>query len=64
MAGVADENAMQVAKLSFETWIEPEHTPEAVWVVSVAGFIGCENTTAIAFDATPTPPSLGVVSAT
>ena len=28
----ADENAIQLAKLSSETWIDPEHAPAVVWL--------------------------------
>src|SRR4051812_8668899 len=60
----ADENATQLAKLSSETWIEPEHAPAAVWPVSVAGFIAVVNVTAIDVLAMGAAPSAGVVLAT
>src|SRR5262245_20178191 len=38
-----DENAMHEAKLSSDTWMEPEQAPAVVWPVSVAGFIATVN---------------------
>src|SRR5262245_63482083 len=62
---LAEENAMQLAKLSNDTWIEPEHAPAAVWPVSVVGFIALVNVTAVVDEAaTFAAPSAGVVLAT
>jgi hypothetical protein len=65
IAGAADENPMQLAKLSSDTWIDPEHAPAAVWAVSVAGFIAVENVTTTEVGVnTPVAASAGEVAVT
>ncbi len=54
---------MQLAKLSSDTWIEPEHAPAAVCPVSVVGFIASVNVTAIVEPAWGAAPSAGEVMA-
>jgi len=64
IVAVADENAMQLAKLSSETWIEPVHAPAVVCPVKVVPFIAVENVTAMVDDASGVAPSAGVVLTT
>jgi hypothetical protein len=64
ITAAADENATQLAKLSSDTWIDPEHAPAAVWPVSVAGFIAVVNVTAIDGAAIGVVASEGEVLAT
>src|SRR5258706_9756245 len=47
IAGAADAKPMHVAKLSVDTWTLPEHGPELVCAVSVAGTIATLKVTAI-----------------
>ena len=64
IAAVAEENAMQLAKASRETWIEPVQAPAVVWPVSEVGSIATVNVTAIVEDASGAAPSPGTVIAT